>query len=69
MRAYFILNDNVAENIKKARPIMRLGQTATAITIVGAEPQANKAQKIMLDGQLLIIRNGKTYNAMGMIVE
>ena len=69
MRAYFILNDNVAENIKKARPIMRLGQTATAITIVGAEPQANEAQKIMQNGQLLIIRNGKTYNAMGMIVE
>lgn len=69
MRAYFILNDNVAENIKKARPIMRLGNSATAITIVGAEPQAGEVQKIIRDGQMLIIRDGKTYNTMGMIVE
>lgn len=69
MRAYFILNDNVAENIKKARPIMRLGQNATAITIVGTEPQENDLQKVIRNGQLLIIREGKIYNAMGMIME
>lgn len=69
MRAYFIFDNNVAENVKNIRPIMHLGQTATAITTVDVAPQAGDAQKIIRNGQLLIIRDGKTYNAMGMTIE
>lgn len=38
-------------------------KNATALETVGA--QAQKARKVVVDGQLLIIRGGKTYNALG----
>ena len=42
--------------------------TATAIDEISQEPKA-KSQKLIENGQLLIIRDGKTYNAQGALVK
>ena len=34
--------------------------------IFGEEPTANNSAKVVYNGQLLIIREGKVYNVMGM---
>ena len=39
--------------------------TATDLNYISTQPNASSVQKILLSGQLLILRDGKTYNVMG----
>lgn len=63
MRAYFIVHDASSNAILRAR-IVEGGQVATEIDLVSQEPIAN-SQKLLLNGQLIIIRDGIRYNVMG----
>ena len=78
MRAFFKVNDSAPANLKKAAAIMRMPNVATGIDEVYVTPGESSGentslntnvQKIMRDGQLLIIRDGKTYNAQGQIIK
>lgn len=44
-------------------------KTPTDIEVVNSEELIVKSQKVLRDGQLFIIRDGKTYNAMGQMVK
>jgi len=48
--------------------IIEKGQVATGIDQVSQEPKA-KGQKLIIDGQLYILRDGKMYNAQGVRVQ
>ena len=67
-RAWFQVKGipNPAHVIKRAR-IVQGEQILTAIDLVNGEN--NKAQKIIENGQLIIIRDGVRYNVMGVKVE
>lgn len=64
MRAYFMVHDAPANAIKRAR-IVESGQVATEIELVNTSQPAAKNRKMLLNGQLVIIRDGVQYNAMG----
>ena len=63
MRAYFVIHDIPSGAAKRAR-IVEDGQVATEIDLVSQEPIAN-SQKLIINGQLIIIRDGVRYNVMG----
>ena len=63
MRAYFIIHDTSSNAILRAR-IVEGGQVATEIDLVSQEPKVN-SQKLIINGQLVIIRDGVRYNVMG----
>ena len=42
--------------------------TPTAIDVIDAQPATAKNGKYMQDGQLIILKNGKKYNAMGVLL-
>ena len=63
MRAYFVIHDAPSGAVKRARIIER-EQIITDVELVAEQPSA-KSQKILRDGQLIIIRDGNMYNVMG----
>ena len=63
MRAYFVIHDAPSGAVKRARIIER-EQIITDVELVAEQPNA-KSQKILRDGQLIIIRDGNMYNVMG----
>ena len=64
MRAYFHVDiPSAAQTIKHAR-IVKGTQVVTAIDLVSPQPKA-ESQKFIVNGQLIIIRDGKKYNVMG----
>ncbi len=63
MRAYFVIHDVPAGAVKRAR-IIENEQVATEIELIMEQPNAN-GQKLIENGQLIIIRDGVRYNAMG----
>jgi len=63
MRAYFVIHDAPAGAVKRARIIER-EQIITDVELVAEQPNA-KSQKILRNGQLIIIRDGNMYNVMG----
>ena len=68
MRAYFVVHDVPAYMIKRAR-IVENEQVITEIELVKSqEPEANN-QKLLIDGQLIIVRDGARYNVMGTKVQ
>lgn len=68
MRAYFVVHDVPAYMIKRAR-IVENEQVITEIELVKSqEPKANN-QKLLIDGQLIIVRDGVRYNVMGTKVQ
>ena len=62
MRGWFVLHDAPAGIIQRAR-IVTQSEEVTAIDLVGAEN--NDAQKVFVNGQLIIIKDGVQYNVMG----
>lgn len=64
MRAYFLIQDAHAGAIKRAR-IVENEQIATDIELVNSPDPTAKSQKLMENGQLIIIRDGVRYNVMG----
>lgn len=70
MRAYFQLKGitNPQQAIKKANIVMN-DQIATSIEFVNdQQPKAN-SQKQLIDGQLVIIRDGVRYNVTGCVIK
>ncbi len=67
MRAYWLLSPGVPSHVLARRPVMRIGNTATGIDQVIREQVPST--KVIRNGQLLIIRDGKTYNAQGNLVK
>jgi hypothetical protein len=63
MRAYWLLKEGVPAHALARRPVMRIGSAATRI---GEVPDNNEqCTKVLRDGQVIIIRDGKEYNIMG----
>jgi len=68
MRAYFVIHDAPAGAIRRAR-IVEGGQVATEIELVNSQEPNAKSQKMLINGQLIILRDGKTYNALGQLMQ
>jgi len=70
MRAYFQVKgvSNPSQAIKHARIVMN-GQVATDIELVNGQELKAKSQKLIENGQLVIIRDGIRYNAMGIVIK
>ena len=66
MRGWFVLHDAPAGIIQRAR-IVTQSEEVTAIDLVGAEN--NNAQKVFVNGQLIIIKDGVQYNTLGIRVK
>ena len=66
-RAYFEVK-GAGMAAKRAR-IVKKEDTATGIGIVESQKSKVESIKVIRDGQLFILRDGKTYNAQGMRVE
>lgn len=64
-RAYFKVSGDVAQHGAPARMVIR--KTPTGVENV--QDAAHSAQKVLRDGQLIILRNGVEYNAQGQIVK
>ena len=67
-RAYFELKGDAKKNGIRAR-IVKKENTATGIETVSGEGLPVTGKKILRNGQLFIIRDGKTYNAQGQLVK
>ena len=63
MRGWFVIHGVSASAIKRAR-IVENHNTATDIEIVGSQKKV-ESQKLIENGQLIIIRDGIRYNVMG----
>ena len=70
MRAYFQVHAPAGVSIRRARINDGKGQ-ATDIELIGEQEQQNiiKAQKVLQNGQIFIIRDGVKYNALGIRIE
>ena len=66
-KAYAVIDAGIAYAPKKLRFVFNQEQTATGIE--GIQPSDVRSQKIIRDGQLIIIRNGVEYNANGQVVK
>jgi hypothetical protein len=77
--AYKVASDEIAQDIADHGLVIR-GQGYHAIRIVIGKPKSTagfeniqtsaiRSQKILYKGQVLIIKNGKTYNALGQLVD
>lgn len=64
MRAYWLLTDEIPVRALAHSPIMRIGNAPQGIEDVN-EQASTKTQKIMRNGQLIIVRDGIEYNAQG----
>ena len=67
-RAYFEVKGAAQKNGIRAR-IVKKENTATGFETVSGEGLPVTGQKILRNGQILIIRDGKTYNAQGQLVK
>lgn len=67
-RAYFEVKGAAQKNGIRAR-IVKKENTATGIESISGEGLPVTGKKILRNGQLFIIRDGKTYNAQGQLVK
>ena len=69
-RAYFQVHAPAGVSIRRARINDGKGQS-TDIELIGEQEQQNiiKAQKVLQNGQIFIIRDGVKYNALGIRIE
>ena len=63
MRAYWLLTGDVPARALAKRPIMKIGQTVTGIESI--QDSEVRSQKILRNGQLIIVRDGKEYTVQG----
>ncbi len=76
MRAYFETTSTVAHVARRARFGFESEQTATGIDQISNDPygvsrseESQITNKVVIDGQLIIIRDGVKYNAMGVKIQ
>ena len=68
MRAYWLLKNGVPARALERRPQMQIGRkTPTGVEKVQSDNV--QSTKVLRDGQLIIIRDGKEYNVMGISVK
>ena len=65
LRGYFVLNFQSGANAPRARVIFNNKETEIATGISDVQSAPVQCTKVLRDGQLLIIRDGRTYNAQG----
>lgn len=65
LRGYFVLNFQTSANAPRARVIFNNKETEIATGISDVQSAPVQCTKVLRDGQLLIIRDGRTYNAQG----
>ena len=67
-RAYIKVEDGdpISAPIRRGAPIRIVEQENTATGIESVQPSEISIQKVLRDGQMIIIREGKEYNAQGM---
>ncbi len=68
LRGWFVLHDAPASIIQRAR-IVQNSQVVTAIELTKESDNNLKAQKVLHDGQLIIIRNGVRYSIQGQRIQ
>lgn len=64
MRGWFVIRDVPAGAIKRAR-IVENNNAPTDIEIIGSQKAKANGQKLIENGQLIIVRDGIRYNVMG----
>ena len=70
LRGYFVLNfPSGSSGMPRARVIFNSHETETATGVESIHPSDVSYQKVLRDGQILIIREGKTYNAQGQLIK
>ena len=70
MRAYFKIGGAALSAPRRARYVINQKDVTTDIeAVMGDGLQVTGTQKILRDGQLFIIRDGKMYNAQGQVVK
>lgn len=70
LRGYFVLNfPSGSSGMPRARVIFNSHETETATGVESIQPSDVNYQKVLRDGQILIIREGKTYNAQGQLIK
>ena len=70
-RAYFILGDYTSGGapIRRGMPAKIVEQRETPTGVESIQPSEVSIQKILRDGQLIIIRGDKEFNAQGQILK
>ena len=70
LRGYFVLDfPSGSSGMPRARVIFNSHETETATGVESIQPSDVSYQKVLRDGQILIIREGKTYNAQGQLIK
>ena len=70
LRGYFVLKfPSGSSGMPRARVIFNSHETETATGVESIQPSDVSYQKVLRDGQILIIREGKTYNAQGQLIK
>ena len=70
LRGYFVLNfPNSGANAPRARVIFNNKETEIATGISDVQSAPVQCTKVLRDGQLLIIRDGRTYDAQGQLIK
>lgn len=67
-RAYIKVSGSMSAPVRRGLPI-RICESKNVATDISNQQSAVSCQKVLRDGQLLIIRDGKTYNAQGQMVK
>ena len=70
-RAYFSISSSTPSPIRRGMParIVEREDTATGVGEVESQKSNGEIQKVIENGQLIIIRNGEKFNAQGQIVK
>ena len=70
LRGYFVLTfPSGSSGMPRARVIFNSHETETATGVESIQPSDVSYQKVLRDGQILIIREGKTYIAQGQLIK
>ena len=68
-RAYFLINDGPALVARRARVVIRSDEPGITTDINGISIHGAEPNKVVIDGQLYIVRNGVRYTAAGQRIE
>ena len=69
LRGYFVLNFPVGSSQASARVVFNTNEVETATGMESIQSSAISVQKVLENGQVLIIRDGRTYNAQGQMIK
>jgi hypothetical protein len=70
-RAYIKVSGSMGAPIRRGAPVRICERENVATGVIDNSQKSNvesQKSKVLIDGQLLIIRDGKTYNAQGQLI-